>query len=468
MLRITKLLLLVAVVALVAFGCSQQGDPDITGPANLSLASAALVAGADVQTATLYLFVSTASGNDVSVHRVTSDWDEYAVTFNSFAGAFATPSEASFVADVLGWKTVDVTSLTQGWLAGDYDNFGLLLKHADMVYPRSSFHSREAASQPMLEICYATTGGTECVQIIAEADAYIWASEPNTNHGWSPRLYAGWGNDTDLEKQSLVRFDLPERPELASIGDFVWLDADNDGIQDEGEFGYPNAEVMLYDCADYVATTYTDANGYYLFDELEPGDYNIVFVLPEGYVFSPQDQGADDAVDSDADPSTGIAACTTLDPGEHDPTWDAGLYRPVWVGCSLTIGFWKNHAGFGPQDDVVTDLLPISLGSIDVTTAAEAYAILRQKDCGGPSNGLVKLMAQFLAVKLNGANGADLGAVADEIADADQVLTDYSCSDWDNLSRKQKKAINKLKSTFDDYNNGIIGPGHCDGLGDDD
>ena len=30
------------------------------------------------------------------------------------------------------------------------------------------------------------------------------------------------------------------------------------------------------------------------------------------------------------------------------------------------------------------------------------------------------------------------------------------------------KGIVNLMSTFDDYNNGYIGPGHCDDFGDDD
>ncbi|MBT8197970.1 MAG: hypothetical protein KJO84_05655, partial [Acidimicrobiia bacterium] len=42
-------------------------------------------------------------------------------------------------------------------------------------------------------------------------------------------------------------------------------------------------------------------------------------------VFSPQDSAADD-VDSDADPTTGIAGPIDLGPAEDDPTWDAGMY----------------------------------------------------------------------------------------------------------------------------------------------
>jgi hypothetical protein len=74
-----------------------------------------------------------------------------------------------------------------------------------------------------------------------------------------------------------------------------------------------------------------------------PGDYYVEFVTPDGYVFSPQDQGADDTIDSDADPATGMTACTTLEPGENDITWDAGL---VLAGQGCTPGYWKQEQHF--------------------------------------------------------------------------------------------------------------------------
>lgn len=258
-------------------------------------------------------------------------------------------------------------------------------------------------------------------------------------------------------------------PEPASIGDYVWIDTNMDGIQDPDEMPYPGVVVHLMDCmGNILAETMTDANGFYLFSDLDAGDYNIHFMLPEGYVFTMMNQGMDPAMDSDADPMTGATACTTLDPGENDMTWDAGVYRPADLGCSLTIGFWKNHAGFGPQDDVVTPLLPLWLGdmggdkSMEVTDAAMAVSVLKVKDFGGNRNGIAKLYAQLLATKLNIAHGASDGAVADAIADADAFLADHDYMDWGSLSKKDQKMVLSWKSTFDDYNNGDIGPGHCD------
>ena len=94
----------------------------------------------------------------------------------------------------------------------------------------------------------------------------------------------------------------------ASIGNFVWYDTNRDGVQDAGEVGINNITVELFrpglgpdgipDTSDddLPIATQTTADlggnpGYYLFDELLPGDYSVRFTAPDGYAFSPQDQG---------------------------------------------------------------------------------------------------------------------------------------------------------------------------------
>jgi uncharacterized repeat protein (TIGR01451 family) len=120
----------------------------------------------------------------------------------------------------------------------------------------------------------------------------------------------------------------------AGLGDRVWLDRDADGVQDAGEPGVPGVLVRLLDGAGVPtgATAITNAGGFYSFPFLAPGDYRVEFVLPGGYIFSPQDQGPDDTADSDADPADGRTATTTIVLNESDPDWDAGLYRLVSLG----------------------------------------------------------------------------------------------------------------------------------------
>ena len=134
--------------------------------------------------------------------------------------------------------------------------------------------------------------------------------------------------------------------------------------------------------------------------------------------------------------------------------------------CTRTIGYWKNHAGFGPQADVVTPLLPLWLGtaggtkSVHVTTAALAVSLLDRS--GDASNGINKLYAQLLAAKLNIANGASGAAVLQTITQADLFLASHGASDWNSLTSAQRQQVLAWMSTLDDYNNGRLGPGHCD------
>ncbi len=112
---------------------------------------------------------------------------------------------------------------------------------------------------------------------------------------------------------------------VPAIGGRVWEDLDADGIQDPEEESIGGITVRLFDAGGTkVDTTITDAGGKYAFVDLTPGAYRIAIGIPDGFAASPQDQGSDDSTDSDID-TTGVMTSTTLDSGEHDPDWDAGL-----------------------------------------------------------------------------------------------------------------------------------------------
>ena len=133
----------------------------------------------------------------------------------------------------------------------------------------------------------------------------------------------------------------------ASLGDRVWLDCNSNGVQDAGELGVANFSVKLLNAAGaVVATQTTDANGNYLFSGLVPGSYAVQFGTLSGYNFTGKDLGGNDANDSDADPVTGRTIYTTLDSGEVDRSWDAGL-QPL---CrNVTFDFSGNSATDGPD-----------------------------------------------------------------------------------------------------------------------
>jgi len=135
--------------------------------------------------------------------------------------------------------------------------------------------------------------------------------------------------------------------EPASLGDYVWLDTDADGIQDVGEAGIGGVTVNLLDGGGaFLATTTTAPDGSYSFMGLAPGDYIVEFLAPAGYAPSPQDQGGDDTADSDASPATGRTGVIALSSGEDDPTNDAGYYQSAFIGDYV----WQDTDGDGTQD----------------------------------------------------------------------------------------------------------------------
>jgi hypothetical protein len=134
-------------------------------------------------------------------------------------------------------------------------------------------------------------------------------------------------------------------------------------------------------------------------------------------------------------------------------------------GCTLTIGYWKTHAGSGPQRDMVSPLLPIWLGdaggetSVEVSTPHQAIELLRMADSS--ANGLNRLAGQLVAAKLNFGAGADGSAVATTVMAADAFLTTHATSSWKKLSKADKSSVTTLGATLDQYNKGLTGPGHC-------
>jgi len=126
------------------------------------------------------------------------------------------------------------------------------------------------------------------------------------------------------------------------IGDYVWKDLNGDGIQDPGEPGIEGVTVRLFDCdGNFIRELTTDENGYYIFDLLLPGAYQLQFDitdLPPGCAFTLPNQG-DDAADSDTD-LNGNTPCIDLEAGERNHTIDAGvlplakLGDTVWEDCN--------------------------------------------------------------------------------------------------------------------------------------
>ena len=137
----------------------------------------------------------------------------------------------------------------------------------------------------------------------------------------------------------------------ASVGDFVWFDANKDGIQDADEAGVAGVTVRLTDTAGQpvvdasgktIEAVSTTGAGAYSFSNLLPGDYTLTFTPPVGYsatLSRAGDPGKD---------SNGADSSVTLVQGQNDETVDLGLIADGTIGDTL---FWDvdNNGGSEPS-----------------------------------------------------------------------------------------------------------------------
>ncbi|MCP4352605.1 MAG: hypothetical protein GY795_44680, partial [Desulfobacterales bacterium] len=181
----------------------------------------------------------------------------------------------------------------------------------------------------------------------------------------------------DLPDQQTDYFDADfgYRLNTASLGDYVWYDADQNGVQDYGEPGITGVLVNLYDSTgDIIAVTETGASGFYKFTGLKPGDYIVEFILPErGYMFSPKDSGTgvlQDIFDSDADTETGRTGIITLSFGEENLTADAGMVVPGMPSAGIGNFVWYDANQNGNQEPDETGVAGVNVLLINPETGA--------------------------------------------------------------------------------------------------
>ena len=126
-------------------------------------------------------------------------------------------------------------------------------------------------------------------------------------------------------------------------------------------------------------------------------------------------------------------------------------------GCTYTQGYWKTHGPIPTGNNVnewpVTDL---TLGSV-LYTDLQLQSIF---DKPAQGNGLISLAHQLIAAKLNVANGADDSSIAGVIASADALIGGLVVPPV-GAGSLSPAATSALTDALALYNQGDIGPGHC-------
>ena len=161
--------------------------------------------------------------------------------------------------------------------------------------------------------------------------------------------------------------------DAASLGDYVWVDANHNGTQDDGPTGLNGVYVRLFTPGpDGVPGTADDvplssavtsngpdsAPGWYNFPGLAPGTYFVCFTAPATFLFTTPHVGSG-ATDSDATPATGCTPAVTLAANQHDPDVDAGLIATQLAALGDYVWFDRNSDGIQNE--------PLTAGANGVT-----------------------------------------------------------------------------------------------------
>jgi len=143
-----------------------------------SLPSGARVVSAFLQIQAKQMTVVAAA--ELTAHRLTRVWSETNANWSNYdvvlvlgqpwtaaGGDYDSNPAARLALDgSIGWKSLDITTLVQQWLAGEYPNYGLLVKANASVADFRLYSSDESATKrPKVVVQYVCECGTTCAPV---------------------------------------------------------------------------------------------------------------------------------------------------------------------------------------------------------------------------------------------------------------------------------------------------------------
>ena len=325
-----------------------------------------------------------------------------------------------------------------------------------------------------------TKGGADADDDAANTDNNCVAQDDGSIHTALFSLAAGTEpvDDGDTDANTNLSIDcgfVAPKPATVAVGDYIWVDANNDGKQDADESALTGAVVTLLGKdgtaakdadGNEVAAITTGADGKYLFSNLPAGEYSVTIKAPAGYV--PTKGGA--AVDTDesntdsncsaqADGSVEIALFNLVAGQEPDTavdgddtngnlTVDCGFYQPpepthsignmVWVDDGAGTDANANNGTYDSGEKLASSGVSLELrdkaGALVATTqTAEGYYLFsglsagEYQVCVVPSNFATDGALAGYTASLNG-DEADANSNVDGNDNGDNTVEDGLCS----------------------------------------
>jgi hypothetical protein len=138
---------------------------------------------------------------------------------------------------------------------------------------------------------------------------------------------------------------------------------------------------------------------------------------------------------------------------------------PCPQGCTLTQGYWKTHNDSfwgGAPTDPTWDLIGPDAEQTIFFLSGKSYFDVMWTSGGG--NAYYILAKQYIAAQLNMLAGADGTAITTQFATATTLFNTYTPAQIGALkgSNALRQQFISLAGVLGQYNEGLIGPGHCD------
>ncbi len=173
-----------------------------------------LPADAIIVAATLELYQTSAGNVSLAAQRLTADWAEASVTWNTMPAATATGEVVGGLSD--GWYRWNITAMVQQWRATPATNYGVQLLATGIIptpYYAHRFSSREGANPPRLVVEYVR----QTPLLYVQADTQVSQANPTSPSGSSSPLYISRNATTFNEIHALLSFDVSSVPAGSTI-----------------------------------------------------------------------------------------------------------------------------------------------------------------------------------------------------------------------------------------------------------
>jgi uncharacterized repeat protein (TIGR01451 family) len=302
--------------------------------------------------------VGTAPANMSSTHTVATDTAEANNLADNPAGDYATivkggedrTNDFGYASGSIGdtvWNDLDGNGAQDIGEPG-LDNVRVYLDAND-----------NNAFDPLEQNVLTAGGGLYVFNDLAAGTYPVRIDTATLPAGYQPTYDLDGGDDHEasvllLAGENRDDVDFGYQQQNASIGDYVWNDADNDGVQDGEESGIDGVTVRLWRDNDNdgligggdtdLGVETTNGGGLYSFTGLPAGDYLVEVTDIGGALAGYNLTGGTEPHD------------VTLTAGLSYDTADFGYYQPPLATASIGDRVWNDLDGDGVQDDGETNL----------------------------------------------------------------------------------------------------------------